>query len=342
MRRGVAAAAALIALLAIVPAMSERPTSPALAAFTQEFGVASIATLADRTTAGYEREADAIRAVGGTWIRIVMNWNETETGPGYYKWERLDRAVDAARSRGLRVLGLVAGPAPAWAAIYPDVQGSPPRSAADYASFSAALASRYRGRVAAWELWNEPNLRGYWINPDPAAYAQLLKASYPRIKAADRNALVVAGGTSPDVSGIPVGPFLTGLYVAGARGSFDAVGLHPYTFPQVLGATGFDPTVAAIRAIMDAAGDAGKRIWITEWGQPTGTSPIAVSEERQADVIVLSMAYVRRQPRMGPMFLFTSKDWKTDPSQADFNFGLYRYDYSPKPVVARLQQIYRN
>ncbi|MDR2280580.1 MAG: cellulase family glycosylhydrolase [Gordonia sp. (in: high G+C Gram-positive bacteria)] len=325
-----------VVLVALSAATASVDTVPPARAVTADFGVASIATLADRTPAGYEREAAAIAAVGGSWIRIFVNWNETEPLPGDYRWDRIDAAVDAAGNHGLRVLGLVAGPAPAWAAVYPNVQGSPPRSAADYASFAGVLAQRYRGRVAAWELWNEPNLRGYWINPDPVAYAQLLKLSYPRIKAADQNAAVVSGGLSPDASGIGVAAYLAGLYLAGAGRSFDAVGLHPYTFPQVLGATGSDPTISAVRTVMNSRGDGGKRIWITEWGQPTGSSDIAVSETKQADIIMTSMAFVRRQRLMGPMFLFTSKDWSTDPSIADLNFGLYRYDYSPKPIVARL------
>ena len=73
--------------------------------------------------------------------------------------------------------------------------------------------------------------------PNPAAYAQLLKATYPVIKAADPGATVVLGGlTGNDY------PFLEGVYAAGGKGSFDAVGVHTDT------ACNLNPPSASSRA----------------------------------------------------------------------------------------------
>ena len=64
---------------------------------------------------------------------------------------------------------------------------------------------------------------------------QLLKASYPAVKQADPNAVVVTGGLAPagvrDADRYPPLDFLKGMYAAGAQGSFDAFGMHPYTYP---------------------------------------------------------------------------------------------------------------
>ena len=69
--------------------------------------------------------------------------------------------------------------------------------------------------------------------PDPAAYAALLKASYPVIKAAEPNATVLVGGlTGNDY------PYLEALYQDGAKGYLNAVAVAtdtacnivPYSF----------------------------------------------------------------------------------------------------------------
>ncbi len=313
-----------------------RPPCPA----TAPFGVSSIATLTDRTLAGYRREDAAIRATGATWIRIVINWNETESADGSFAWERIDDAISAARADGLSVLGLISGPAPAWAGVPPFDGGSPPQDASAFADFAGLLAHRYSTSVAAWEIWNEPNLRGYWHPPDPSAYLAALRGAYTAIKSVTPAATVVLGGLSPDVSGIDIATYLEGVYAAGGGRYFDAVGVHPYVVPSPLGTDPFGAmdAVEQARAVMDRHGESRKQIWVTEWGEPTGTAYYAVREERQADIVLAGLHRLQHERAMGPVFLFTTKDWSRDSSDADFNFGLYRYDYSAKPVVDRLRR----
>ncbi len=55
------------------------------------------------------------------------------------------------------------------------------------------LAARYRGRIASWEIWNEPDNRDYWLG-SPAEYAALLAAGARAVHAADPTAQVVMGG----------------------------------------------------------------------------------------------------------------------------------------------------
>ena len=45
----------------------------------------------------------------------------------------------------------------------------PPSDPSDYARFAGALAKRFAGRVAAWEIWNEEDASLWWASgPDPA------------------------------------------------------------------------------------------------------------------------------------------------------------------------------
>ena len=72
--------------------------------------------------------------------------------------------------------------------------------------------------------------------------------------------------------------FLEQMYANGARTSMDAVGWHPYNFPWGLRFFTWSAwsqmyaTSPSARSIMKANGDGKKKIWVTEWGAPTGTS----------------------------------------------------------------------
>ena len=68
------------------------------------------------------------------------------------------------------------------------------------------------------------------------------------------------------------------MYADGAQGSFDGVGYHPYTFPSTRrpsssGRPGpqMSQTSPSLRSLMAAHGDSAKKIWITEFGAPTGS-----------------------------------------------------------------------
>ncbi len=154
--------------------------------------------------------------------------------------------------------------------------------------------------MAAYEIWNEEDEARWWAGgPDPGAYAQLLKAVYPAVKASEPRAKVVLGGlTGNDF------PFLEEVYRAGAKGSFDAVGVHTDTACNVLSPYDFlrgtdnrmipDSFLAyrEVHAAMLANGD-DKPIWMTEmsWrtsaavcseGAWAGQKPAGVSEAAQA------------------------------------------------------------
>src|SRR5438132_1581089 len=78
------------------------------------------------------------------------------------------------------------------------IQG-PPKDLQDYANFVRAVASRYKGRIRAYEIWNEPNLAREWCGKPPSGkeYVQLLKLAYETIKAADPTAWIISAGLSP-------------------------------------------------------------------------------------------------------------------------------------------------
>lgn len=92
-----------------------------------------------------------------------------------------------------------------------------------------------------------------------------------------------------------------------------------------------------VRAITAANRQSDKSTWVTEWGQATGTGTGAVSELQQSAFIIEGLNFMSSQPGIGPIFMFTSKDWSTDANNSEFNFGLFRFDGTPKPVVSQLK-----
>jgi polysaccharide biosynthesis protein PslG len=240
--------------------------------------------------------------------------------------------------------------------VYTPVWARPPGTHANfgpdpsrYAAFAATAVRHYAAMgVHAYEVWNEPNNSASWApRPDPAAYTRLLKAAYPAIKGADPRATVLSGGTGPNVNnGIEIAPvnFLEGIYAQGGRGSFDAVGHHPYCWPAYPGdAQGWSAwyqmygTSPSLRSVMVANGDQAKKIWATEFGAPT-KGPGAVSEATQAAMLKRAYALYRRYAWGGPLFFYQGRDLSTVTSTRENFFGFLRHDFSPKPAFKAYQQ----
>lgn len=170
----------------------------------------------------------------------------------------------------------------------------PPREAGEFARFSADVVRRYS--MAAYEIWNEPNLPLLFgsANNKAARYTELLKAAYPSIKGVQPGATGVAAGLSRLPGDDSPPNFLAQMY--GAQGSFDAAAAHPYVTPTGLAADPEDgwSDVGRMHDVMSANGDGGKKIWMTDMGAPTGTSPDSVSPEVQAQEILDVMSHGHR------------------------------------------------
>jgi hypothetical protein len=263
-----------------------------------------------------------VRDLGFTWAKGYLSWESAEPQPGQFYWVDAENIVNAYETQGLKVL-LRVHQSPDWARPPATPISHPPRDPADFARFLGVLAERYRGRIHAYELWNEPNLVYEWGDtwPDPYAYAELVKAAYPAIKAVDPNALVVAGGIATTGPGSPgaVGDldWLRTFYASGARGFFDALGTHPYGFgkgPDVHDPWGLSlDRVLDQRQIMVDNGDAATPLWITEMGWAIRTPAwdlgehqgFTVSESDQARFLVdASQRIVTEWPWVGAIFPF--------------------------------------
>jgi hypothetical protein len=339
-----AALLALVVLMAAAGAVAGQGAKPRPRPATR-FGIAAGGGLHNLSDRDLARTLDGVRAVGATRIRIDLNWALIqERGRTSYRWAPFDRAVRAARARGLHVLGAILY-TPRWAQPTGGTGTSPPVNLEDYATFAQRAANHFRRfGVEAYEIWNEPNIVNFWApGPDPARYTQMLKLAYAAIKRADRKAIVVSAGLSPygsygeaDAQHMNPINFLEQMYANGAASGMDAVGWHPYNFPFGLGYSvssawsQMSETTPSARSVMTANGDAKTRIWSTEFGAPTGTSSRSLSEPAQAELISLAYAKLQAWRWAGPGFRHSYRDPSPDTSSGN-GFGLVRADWSKKP-----------
>ncbi|MDB5164175.1 MAG: hypothetical protein JWS12_793 [Candidatus Saccharibacteria bacterium] len=293
-------------------------------------------------TALFNKEMDDFKTMGVRWLRADFSWSVLQPSPTSYNLAKQDRFVNAAYARGLKVLGII-DYTPQWATLggsSSDKTEPADDKLDDYANFAGTLASRYKGKVDAWEIWNEPNGKTFWSpKPNPVKYTAMLKLAYTSIHAANSSATVMTGGpqaayTDPVAATISPIDWLSAIYSNGGKGYFDAVAWHPYTDNYTPpGATGDDVWSSWRQAglsqpksavsIMAANGDSAKKVWGTEDGAYTANGSHPLTEVQQASYLTATYNLWQGYSWSGPLFWYSYHD------QGD-NFGLKNANDTPK------------
>jgi hypothetical protein len=314
----------------------------------------------ENSNADMDRELDLVKASGADTIRVDVAWSSLEQGGkgGRTPWylAKLDRLVEAARSRGLALIATV-HETPCWASSAPStlkqncagewwnrgVSQYPPTNPADYADIVRWIAARYRDSIKAIEVWNEPNLERFLKAPDQAvAYATLLKAAYPAIKAASPGTAVLGGALAHADR-----PFLERLYARGIKGSYDGLSFHPYNewrdpsdrWQVQWTKYTFLPGIESMKAAQVAAGDTAP-IWITEFGWSTCTgNGWCVDELKQAAYLAEGLEILAGIPYVKAAIIYNLRNNGTSTADLESNWGVLRRDFTPKPALAAVTRI---
>jgi hypothetical protein len=317
-------------------------------------GIAGGSSLSKLSQSELNTQLDQMVEAGITWVRFDIEWGLVQyNSPSKSHWVEYDRLIDALNARGLKSLGIIVF-TPEWARD-PKCGGGakcPPKDPNQFATFAGEIVRRYKDKgVHHWEIWNEPNSYGFWATKtNCVAYTELLKTTYPVIKLNDPEAFVITGGTAPaatDGNNISRLDFLKCIYENGGKGYFDAVGDHPYTFPNLPSGNNanawgqMSKTNPSLRGMMIANGDSDKKIWMTEFGAPTNgpDSNWYISEAKQVEMMSDTMKIYKTYDWAGPIFWYTIKDGGTSTSTVENFFGLIRIDGTPKPAYNVLKKI---
>jgi hypothetical protein len=278
-----------------------------------------------------DRDLKLVEDAGFRWVKQEFPWREIEPSrKGDFDWARTDRIMNQIDDHGLKVIVRL-GVQPEWAGGgFPEV--GPPTNMQDFGDYVQAVATRYKGRIDAYQIWNEPNLSREWGNrpPNAAEYTEMLRMAYETIKAVDPYPIVISAGMAPttrnDNVARPDTYYIQEMYDAGAKPYFDALGAHgagyaspPEADPAEVAQTpglanpgDFENNVPEelrrvycfrhvedVRQVMVDNGDVDKKIVLLEFGwtvDPRPDSPYkwhAVTPEQQDQYLQRAYAYAQ-------------------------------------------------
>ncbi len=301
---------------------------------------------------GYDpaRTAQAMDTVGASSFRDDLTWAGFKgagmNAPGSMR-PRQAAFLAATRARPLFILD---HPNPAIGG-----DGVPVTDAgrAAFAGFAGDAARQTAARRPIYEIWNEWNLNaapamGKLIGPaapgDPrggAAYARLAAQATAAIRASQPNATILSGAAGTDAGWQWVRSVAGGGGLKGA----DGLSVHYYNHcerPENRTAAEAITRMQALNGAMRTRGGRAMPIYVTEIGWPTtqgGSCDIARNDS--GNNIAQFLLWSAATPWMRGVWVYQLKDQGQKPTDIEDNFGLFTYDYKPKPAACMMRDVSR-
>jgi hypothetical protein len=318
---------------------------------------------------------DNLTALGVGWVKIQVSWKLFQPGPDRldeFWFSEAERFINMANDQDIKVLIGIAK-APEWSRPMTDEDG-PPSDLTHFTEFTALLAERFSGKVDAWEIWNESNLRREW-NGAPlngGEFTKLVKAGGDGIRAVDPTVILISGAPAPTgindgVNAIDDRVYFEQMLAAGIAQHIDGIGYHPYSGSNpVWGKMGdtadyaishndhpsffFSHTTSDYLALMEQYA-VDLPLWGTEfgWGSyenlgkpaPVGVEYMdQINEWQQAENVVDVFIFANENKNIGPMFVWNLNFGPLlGPDFAEAGYGILRPDGSKRPVWYTLQNM---
>jgi hypothetical protein len=353
-RMGVLALLALLAgtpiypLVALGPQQTVRTVNPKMGIHTR---------LTDEVEPWkIKRTLEMVREMGVPWIVEYFPWAYHEPAPGRFDWSHADLVVDHARRQGLTVIARL-GFVPEWARPDPEIQPTTftyldAEQYDAFAGYVGAFVEHFRGRVDHVVIWNEPNISLEWgYRPvDPEGYTQLLRAVYPRAKAANPGVVILGGALAPTLAppGDPEGmndlEYMRRMLAAGAGDAMDGLAVHAYGWqmppdaPADAAVVNFART-ELLRDLLVKAGHEELPIYITEGGwndHPRWTKAVQPTQ-RAAFTLRAYEKALEEWPWCQAVVLWAFRFPRPANTYQDY-FTFVTTDFTPKPIYYAVQR----
>jgi hypothetical protein len=195
-----------------------------------------------------------------------VTWPDLEPSRGQWRFGTLDKSVEMAEQHHTEVM-LTLGFTPQWASARPQEKSgynpgwaAEPRDIEDWRQFVQTVATRYKGRIRFYEIWNEPNLRNHYWTGSVEQMIALVHTARDIIKSIDRTSIIV----SPSAAGAPGIPWFSDFLRQGGGQYIDVIGFHFYVSPSP--PETMLPLIQEVRQIMVENGVGDKPLWNTESG----------------------------------------------------------------------------
>jgi GH35 family endo-1,4-beta-xylanase len=306
-----------------------------------------------------ERDCQEMKTLGVKYVRMDFGWSYFEpTRDTTFRFSQYDQYVNWASANDLEIVAVPMN-IPSWLRPAGGGSTSIPVSGPDfddlvtqYGEFVYALVSHYTGSIKYFEIWNEPNTKRFWDDPEGTIvrdiyiageaipkYVSLLKEAYVQAKLANPDCKIISGGIANDVN------YLQGMYDNGVQGYFDYFGSHPYFNhgpnknydpDYIVWDTiwfGYFPKIELMREIMVSNGDVDKDIFITELGIGDSEGPEGpTTDEMRADRLQRVFEKIDHDPGYpfikGVMW-YQFRDSSSSPSYA---YCILNEDYTPRLI----------
>ena len=213
-----------------------------------------------------DQQLPIMKTAGIGYVRTDLDWAQVEPEDGQWNFSRWDAVLDEIDAAGMEILPILPGSVP--------VRASPAyKNPEKFAMYVRKCVERYKDRIRAWEIYNEPNLKSFWGDkPDPVEYAKLLENSYKIVKSVNPDLKVLYAG----VSGVPL-EYIEKSFKAGAAKHFDIMNIHPYQHSNP--ERKLAEEISDLKELMKKYGISDKPIWITEVGYSSAPECGAICAE---------------------------------------------------------------
>jgi hypothetical protein len=258
----------------------------------------------------------------GGWRLSHVNWADLQPQKDNWYFVLLDRYADWGQQHNTEIL-MALTYTPRWASSAPDAPtdvetgnppglSGPPRDMEDWRIFVRTVATRYKGRIHVYEIWNEPNRPQSWVG-DVDTLIAMTKEARKILKQVDAQNIVVAPAPEEE-KGLP---WLNEFLRKGGAQYVDVIAYHFY-----VGAKPPEDIVPLIQKVQSAMAKyhTGERpLWNTEagWLGPT-TLPADLAAAYVARAYLLNWAagvsrfyWYAWENHHGTLVELTEKDNKT-------------------------------
>jgi hypothetical protein len=272
---------------------------------------------------GTPEEYALLDEMGAEWILATFYWSGIEPERRRFDFSYYNFYVDRGREAGKKIVAVLAYDVP-W--LYPNGKERryiAPENVPLFLNFVEKTVDHFRGRVDAWEIWNEPNFM-FWKGSDKEFF-ELARLTALKIRETDPHANILGGAFWR----VPKG-FIRDMFKAGAFENVDGLAFHPYALNPGSAVKLYDKFVSLLSEFNYSG-----PLWITETGYPTGGwYPNSVSEDEQPAYVVKTITGIAARGARALLWyqLFDpyNKGESPRPGNSEDYFGLLYPDYSRK------------
>ncbi len=278
-----------------------------------------------------------IKELGLTAFRDDFPWSDFELPGRQFAFTPLSRRLETQIKSGVATPILILGYS------HHLVPNSNPPTTDEarqrFADYAAAAAKSVAGHRALFEVWNEWNLAAKKdANFNSGNYLALARAVYPVIKQAAPDAPLIVGAIGDD----PGWRWTSDILQKGILKYADGISVHLYNFcmgqPKRTAREVIDRLTAFHQLVDQANGRPDFPVYVTEAGWPTATDKCGVNEESEADNMAQLILWAPTASAwLKGLWLYELKDSGTNASDLEDNFGLYRFDNSPKQAACAVR-----